>query len=121
MGGAVDRLYIENSEDCWWLGDLQRLESAITEYQAGYVVIDSLASHSGRTDLNKHADTARLLVPLRRLAERKECVICVVHYLNETSAPDHIQRVAGSIGIRRCSATTCMERGTQTTPCGACC
>jgi hypothetical protein len=99
MGGDVERLYIENSDDCWWLGDLQRLELAITEAEAGYVVIDSLASHSGRTDLNKHADTTRLLVPLRALAERKGCAICVVHHLNKTPAPDHIQRVAGSIGI----------------------
>ncbi len=99
MGGDVERLYVENSDDCWWLGDLQRLDLAITEYQAGFVVIDSLASHSGRTDLNKHGDTTRLLVPFRALAERKGCAICVIHHLNKTPAPDHIQRVAGSIGI----------------------
>jgi hypothetical protein len=99
VGGNLERLHVENTDDLWWLGDLTRLELAITEHDAGLVVIDSLASHCGKTDLNVHGDSTRLLVPLRALAERRKCAILIIHHLNKTSSPDHLQRVAGSIGI----------------------
>lgn len=92
-------LFVENCDDGWWLGDLKRLDSAIAESGVGFVVVDSLASHSGKTDLNAHADTTRLLVPLRALAERHNCAIAVIHHLNKLITADHIAKVAGSIGI----------------------
>ena len=99
MGGDLERLYVENSDDAWWLGDLGRLEAAFAECGAGFVVVDSLASHSGKVDLNAHADTTRLLVPLRAVAERHSCAVAVVHHLNKLITADHIAKVAGSIGI----------------------
>lgn len=99
MGGDLERLFVENTDDGWWLGDLRRLDSAIAEAGIGFVVVDSLASHSGKTDLNAHADTTRLLVPLRALAERHNCAIAVIHHLNKLITADHIAKVAGSIGI----------------------
>jgi hypothetical protein len=99
MGGELERLFVENADDAWWLGDLNRLDSAIAESGAGFVVVDSLASHSGKTDLNAHADTTRLLVPQRALAERHNCAVAVVHHLNKLITADHIAKVAGSIGI----------------------
>jgi hypothetical protein len=99
MGGDLNRLFVENIDDAWWLGDLARLGHAIEEVSAGYVVIDSLASHSGKADLNSHGETTNLLVPLRALAEQYNCTIAVIHHLNKTLAWDHIQKVAGSIGI----------------------
>ena len=99
MGGDLNRLLVENSDDAWWLGDLKRLDAAIVQSGIGFVAVDSLASHSGKTDLNAHADTTRLLVPLRALAERHNCPIAVVHHLNKLITADHIAKVAGSIGI----------------------
>ena len=99
MGGDLDRLLVENADDAWWLGDLKRLDAAIAQRGVGFVVVDSLASHSGKTDLNAHADTTRLLVPLRALAERHNCAIAVIHHLNKLITADHIAKVAGSIGI----------------------
>ena len=99
MGGDPERLFVENADDAWWLGDLMRLDSAIADAGIGYVVVDSLASHSGKTDLNAHADTTRLLVPLRALAERHNSAVAVIHHLNKLITADHIAKVAGSIGI----------------------
>ncbi|MGB6830701.1 MAG: bifunctional DNA primase/polymerase [Terracidiphilus sp.] len=99
MGGELERLFVENTDDAWWLGDRKRLDSAIAERGIGFVVVDSLASHSGKTDLNAHADTTRLLVPLRALAERHNSAVAVIHHLNKLITADHIAKVAGSIGI----------------------
>lgn len=99
MGGELDRLFVENGDDAWWLGDLERLEPAIEQHAIRFVIVDSLASHSGKTDLNAHADTTRLLVPLRAVAERHNCSAAVVHHLNKLITADHIAKVAGSIGI----------------------
>jgi putative DNA primase/helicase len=99
MGGDPARLFVENTDDAWWLGDSERLTLAMEESDAGFVVVDSLASHSGKADLNAHADTTRLLVPLRAVAERHGCSVAVVHHLNKLVTPDHIAKVAGSIGI----------------------
>jgi hypothetical protein len=99
MGGDLERLTVEDTDDCWWLGDRERLEIAISEARAGYVVVDSLASHCGTVDLNKQAETAALLIPLRPLAERHGCLIVAVHHYNKTDNPNHIRRVGGSIGI----------------------
>lgn len=99
MGGDLNRLLVENADDAWWLGDLKRLQAAIVQSCVGFVAVDSLASHSGKTDLNAHADTTRLLVPLRALAERHDCSIAVIHHLNKLITADHIAKVAGSIGI----------------------
>ena len=99
MGGDLDRLSVENTDDCWTLGDLARLERAIVKSKSGLVIIDSLASHSGKTDLNSHAETTRILVPIRGLAERLECSVAVIHHLNKMLTTDHILKVSGSIGI----------------------
>jgi hypothetical protein len=99
MGGDLDRLFVENTDDCWILGDLDRLERAIVKAKAGFVVIDSLASHSGKIDLNSHAETTRILVPIRALAERLDCAVAVIHHLNKLITTDHILKVSGSIGI----------------------
>lgn len=99
MGGDLARLFVENADDAWWLGDLGRLQLATAQHEIGFLVVDSLASHSGKTDLNAHADTTRLLVPLRALAERENCAVGVIHHLNKLVSADHIAKVAGSIGI----------------------
>jgi hypothetical protein len=99
MGGDLERLFVENADDAWWLGDLERLELAIEQNSVGFLVVDSLASHSGKTDLNAHADTTRLLVPLRAVAESHCCAVAVIHHLNKLITADHIAKVAGSIGI----------------------
>jgi hypothetical protein len=99
MGGELDRLLVENTDDAWWLGDLERLNRAVELHAIGFLAVDSLASHSGKTDLNAHADTTRLLVPLRALAEHHSCAVAVVHHLNKLITADHIAKVAGSIGI----------------------
>lgn len=99
MGGELDRLLVENTDDAWWLGDLERLNRTVELHAIGFLAVDSLASHSGRTELNDHADTTRLLVPLRALAEHRSCAVAVIHHLNKLITADHIAKVAGSIGI----------------------
>lgn len=98
-GGNVKRLRVENCDALWQLPDLARLEKAISANAIGCVVVDSLASHSGKSDLNSHQDTMQLLVPLRALAEKYRCLILVIHHLNKSLSIDHINKVAGSIGI----------------------
>jgi hypothetical protein len=98
-GGDLKRLWVENSDDLWQLTEQGKLEESIRAHSIGCVVIDSLASHSGKIDLNSHADTSKLLVPLRSLAEKYHCVIFIVHHLNKSISVDHIAKVAGSIGI----------------------
>jgi putative DNA primase/helicase len=98
-GGNLTRLYVENVDSLWQLTALPSLEAAIHTRSIGCAVVDSLASHSGKADLNSHQDTSQLLVPLRALAEKHHCVIFVVHHLNKSLSVDHIAKVAGSIGI----------------------
>lgn len=90
---------MENCDDLWQLSDLVRLEEAIAAHSIGCAIVDSLASHSGKADLNSHQDTAQLLVPLRALAEKHHCLNLVIHHLNKLLTTDHIAKVAGSIGI----------------------
>jgi hypothetical protein len=98
-GGDVNRLRVENCDDLWQLTDLPRFEEAISANTIGVAVIDSLASHSGKSDLNSHQDTMQLLVPLRALAEKYRCLFLVIHHLNKSLSADHIAKVAGSVGI----------------------
>ena len=98
-GGDVNRLQVEDCDDLWKLTDLARLEATIVAHTIGCVVIDSLASHSGKSDLNSHQDTMQLLVPLRALAEKHHCLILVIHHLNKSLSADHITNVAGSVRI----------------------
>jgi RecA/RadA recombinase len=98
-GGDLARLWVENSDDLWMLPELAKLEESMKLRAIRCVIVDSLASHSGKIDLNSHADTSKLLVPLRSLAEKYHCAIFVIHHLNKSISVDHIAKVAGSIGI----------------------
>ena len=98
-GGDLSRLWVENCDDLWQLPDLARLQAAIAANAIGCAIVDSLASHSGKADLNSHQDTMQLLVPLRALAEKHCCLILVIHHLNKSLSVDHIAKVAGSVGI----------------------
>ena len=69
-GGDVNRLWVEDCDDLWQLTDLARLEETIRANAIRFAIVDGLASHSGKADLNSHQDTSKLLVPLRALAEK---------------------------------------------------
>lgn len=97
--GDITKLHIENLDDLWSLHDKERLENTIEAFHIGFVVIDSLGSHCGKTDLNSLAETAQLLNPLRGIAEKHKLAIAVVHHTNKSQSPDHQQRVSGSTGI----------------------
>lgn len=98
-GGDLKRLYVENLNDTWTLADHPRLERTISSHNITAAVIDSLASHSGKADLNSHGETTAMLIPLRAIAERQRSMIALIHHLNKSASVDHLQKIAGSVGI----------------------
>lgn len=102
MGGDVDRLYVEDedSETPWNLGCIATLEEWIKRYEPAIVVIDSLSSYCPEdVNLNHHPDTARLLVPVRKLGSAYNFLPLLIAHDNKAQTDDAIRKTAGSKGV----------------------
>jgi len=100
----LDSLLVEEENESGkpWMLDavLESLERKIVQHEPELVVIDSFYSHAPTgTDTNKHTDVAPTLVKLRKLADRHECAIVLIHHTNKSQSNDPVARIAGSTGI----------------------
>ncbi len=90
---------VGDEERGFHLADVGALERAITETQAGLVVIDPLTAYLGGTDSHRDADVRGLLAPLAALAERTGvAVVCVMH-LSKAAGRQAVYRTNGSIAF----------------------
>ena len=80
---------------------LPRLEKAINKMQAKILVIDPVMAVLD-PDVDSHRDQevrAKIMRPLKELAQRTDCTICLVRHLNKVSGNSAMYRGGGSIGI----------------------
>ena len=80
--------------------DIERIEAAIRQVEAKFVVIDPLNAYLPDT-VNSWSDhqIRRVLAPLAKMAERTGAAVVVIRHLNKTLGSNPIYRGGGSIGI----------------------
>lgn len=80
---------------------VQTLEDAISITQAGFVVIDALADVAPGADENSVKDMIPLMLNLRRLADKTQAAIAVIHHTPKakTSAYRGTSAIAGAVDL----------------------
>lgn len=64
--------------------DVDRLRALIEAHEAGFVLIDSWAAVVAGADENTVAEIQPVLISLRRIAERTQCAIQLIHHTNRS-------------------------------------
>jgi putative DNA primase/helicase len=81
------------------LADVEALERAILQRDAGLVVIDPVSAYIGEKDSHRDSDVRGLLAPLAQLAERHRVTIVGVMHLSKGTQRAAIHRPIGSIAF----------------------
>lgn len=80
--------------------DLDSIEAAVCQMDAGLVVIDPLMAFlNGNVNSFRDQDVRSALAPLAALAERTGAAVVLVRHLNKASGGHAINRGGGSIGL----------------------
>ncbi len=100
-GGDPRRARIIGSEEQFIIpDDLDKLERAINQTGAAFVVIDPVMSFlSDDINSNRDQDVRRALQPLVNIAQRTGAAIVICRHLNKSSGGPAIYRGQGSIGF----------------------
>lgn len=81
-------------------GDLPRIDAAIVESGAQFLVVDPLVAFlGGEVNSYRDQDVRRALAPLAKMAERHRVAVLVVRHLTKGGGAASIYRGGGSIGI----------------------
>ena len=70
------------------------------------IIVDPISNYLGKANMVAEQEVRSILMPLKRLAKRKNVSIVLVMHLNKKSDLDAISRVGGAmafIGVSRCS------------------
>ena len=100
-GGDPKRARIIGSDEPFLIpDDLDKLERAIRQTRASFVVIDPVMSFlSDNINSNRDQDVRRALQPLVNIAKRTGAAIVICRHLNKSSGGQSIYRGQGSIGF----------------------
>jgi hypothetical protein len=100
-GGDPKRARIIGSEELFLIPDhLDKLERAIRQTNASFVVIDPVMSFlSDNINSNRDQDVRRALQPLVDIARRTGAAIVICRHLNKSTGGQSIYRGQGSIGF----------------------
>ncbi|HEX7729880.1 MAG TPA: bifunctional DNA primase/polymerase [Terracidiphilus sp.] len=91
------------------LSDTDLLEKAITESQAGLLIVDPIQSYLGAdVDAHRSNETRPILDGLGQLASRHNCCVLLVRHLSKSSGGRAIHRGLGSIDITGAARTELM-------------
>jgi hypothetical protein len=81
-------------------GEISRLEAAIVDTKAKFVVIDPIVAFLDRGILmNSDGEVRNTLRPLAALAQQRRCVILLVRHLNKRTGPNALYRGSGSMAF----------------------
>ena len=99
-GGDPERVMLESyNGKMFTLDDAESLEEAISQHRPGFVVIDSVMSHLGRSvDSYKANEVASVLTPLVGIAKYNVVILGLMH-MNKKEASRVLYRVQASIGF----------------------
>ncbi|ORV09720.1 hypothetical protein AWB94_08410 [Mycolicibacterium canariasense] len=82
------------------LADIASLGDAITDTNAGLLIVDVLMAYlPAGTDAHKDQDVRRVLTRLATLADKTGCTVLLLRHLNKAKGGDPLYRGGGSIGI----------------------
>jgi len=79
--------------------DIEAIEQMCEKVSARLLIIDTLAAHTGRANLNNDQAMRRVLLPLSRLAEKIGMAVLIVRHLNKSGSKRSMYRGSGTIGV----------------------
>ena len=87
--------------------DIPAIESALDRYpETRLLIIDPISNYLGDVNMIAEQEVRRILIPLKRVAERHNVAVVIIMHLNKKADLDAISRVGGAmafIGVARCS------------------
>lgn len=87
--------------------DIPGIESLLdTKPNVRLLIIDPISNYLGGVSMVAEQEVRSILIPLKRLADRKNIAVIIVMHLNKKSELEAISRVGGAmafIGVARCS------------------